>query len=442
MKHLLKQIHLWLSVPFGIIITLICFSGATMVYEKEITEWCQPELYKVAEVKDQALPLNELMEMVEETLPDSVEITGVTVSPDVERPYQVSLSKPRRASLFVDQYTGEVKGQYQRLPFFDTMFRLHRWLLGSAQTANGGMSAGKWLVGTSTLILVIILITGILMWLTNKRKPLKKSLSISVTKGWGRFWHDLHVAGGIYTTIFLLAIALTGLTWSFSWYRSGFYSMFGVEASAGGEHGGHGSHGREGQRDGQREHNAEAHSFDRESHGHGGAYHNHGYHNHNHDSNSEYHHDNDFTGGGNPYYGGGHRRSPYRHWQDLLENMQEENPGYRQITLKKGSVEVVPAGRNSLRATDKYSYDRRSGEITDTKPYSAEEKSTKVRSAVYMVHVGSWGGWITRLITFIAALIGATLPLTGYYLWIRRLRKKHLAAKQNIPAAPGCEPHH
>lgn len=425
MKKLLKTIHLWLSVPFGIIITLICFSGATMVYEKEITEWCQSDLYKVREVKNEALTLDQLMEIAEASLPDSVEITGVTISPDKERPYQVSLSKPRRASMFIDQYTGEVKGNYQRLPFFNTMFRLHRWLLGNAQTASGGMSVGKLLVGISTIVLIIILLTGILMWLTNKHKAIKKSLTISVTKGWGRFWHDLHVAGGIYATIFLLAIALTGLTWSFSWYRTGFYSLFGIEASAGGEYGAHG-------REAQREQSADRHSFhggSREHSHHGEGFHNHG-------SGSEYHHEHG-EGDFHHFGGGRHWHSPYRHWQGVLEQMQENNPGYRQITLKNGSVEVVPAGRNSLRAVDKYSYDRRSGEIIEIKLYSDEEKATKVRGAVYTVHVGSWGGWITRLITFLAALLGASLPLTGYYLWIRRLYKKHQASKLIASAALG-----
>ena len=32
--------------------------------------------------------------------------------------------------------------------------------------------------------------------------------------------------------------------------------------------------------------------------------------------------------------------------------------------------------------------------------------------------------YTSRLLTFIAALIGATLPLTGYYLWIKRIWRK------------------
>ena len=178
MKKALRKIHLWLSVPTGIIITLVCFSGAMLVFEKEITEAIKPELYFVKEAKGEPIPMQELMEKVEETLPDSVSISGVTVFADSTRTYQVSLTKPRRASIYVNQYTGEVTGRSERLPFFNTMFRLHRWLMG----ASSGV--GKLLTGICTLVLVFILITGILMWLTNRKKPLKASLAIHVTKGW------------------------------------------------------------------------------------------------------------------------------------------------------------------------------------------------------------------------------------------------------------------
>ena len=394
MKKALRKIHLWLPVPTGIIITLVCFSGAMLVFEKEITEALKPELYFVKEAKGAPIPMQELMERVEETLPDSVSISGVTVFADSTRTYQVSLSKPRRASIYVNQYTGEVTGRSERLPFFNTMFHLHRWLLGSSS------GVGKLITGICTLVLVFILITGILMWLTNRNKPLKASLAIHVTKGWGRFWHDLHVAGGIYATIFLLAMALTGLTWSFSWYRTGFYACFGVESSVkGGAHGGGAS--KEGQRGGDTIRRGER----QQGEGRHGGGEGHGYHD-----------GGDF---------GFHRRSPYRHWDDVLNEVALKNPGYQQITLKAEAAEVVPEGRLSMRATDKYAYDRRRGEITDIKLYSSEGKDTKVRSGVYMVHTGSWGGIITRILNFLAALIGATLPLTGYWLWIRRLTRKH-----------------
>lgn len=58
---------------------------------------------------------------------------------------------------------------------------------------------------------LLTLISGLVIWWPRNRKVLKNHLVIKVRKGWRRFWHDLHVAGGIYTQLLLLALALTGL---------------------------------------------------------------------------------------------------------------------------------------------------------------------------------------------------------------------------------------
>lgn len=429
-SKLLRKLHLWLSIPFGVFITLICFSGAMMVYEKEITECFRHDLYYVDAPGAQPLPIDSLMRRVQASLPDTVTATGITTSPDPERTWQVSLSAPRRASVFVDPYTAEVKGRNERLPFFDTMFHLHRWLLGPSQNENGRMPAGKWIVGTSTLMLVLILLTGIGMWLTNRHKPLRKSLRIAVTKGWPRFWHDLHVAGGIYVTIFLLAIALTGLTWSFSWYRTGFYALCGAEASADGGHGGSHGAGRHGNRAGSDAHKGqpeERHERRNHSHGHADAQEGHrngrGQEAHRHEAEQPQ------AQATTEQCDSTCEAAPYAHWQTIYEQLVRTNPGYRQITLSDGTAGVVPEGRRSLRAADTYDFDPLTGQVTATHPYADTDKATRVRSAIYMVHTGSWLGWLSRLVNFLAALIGAALPLTGYYLWIRRRRNRQKNGK-------------
>jgi uncharacterized iron-regulated membrane protein len=419
MRKFIKNLHLWLSVPFGVFITLICFSGAMLVFETEITEKLRSDVFFVEPTAEGAIDAADLMEAVSETLPDSVSITGVTISGDPKRAYQVNLSEARQ-SVYVNQYTGEVTGRSERLPFFATMFKLHRWLLGSATDAEGNPSVGKLLVGCSTLALVVILISGVVLCCMGGRSFLK-CFTISFTKGWKRFCYDLHVAGGLYATIFLLALALTGLTWSFSWYRSGFYSAFGVEASAGG-HGGHGEKGGrgggrpdgKGGRGGEGWHGRGGDAKQGNRGGDGEGWHGHG------EGGWHGHADGDFGGFG----GGGHWHSPYSRWQEIYEQLAASNEGFRQITVGNETASVVPAGRKSLRAADNYEYSRRTGEITSTKLYSEQDKSTKVRSGVYMTHVGSWGGMLTRILTFIAVLIGATLPLTGYYLWLKRLLRK------------------
>lgn len=400
MRKIFRNIHLWLSVPFGILITLICFSGAALVFEKEVMELCHRELYFVKKVEAAPLPMEQLMTKVAATLPDSVSVTGVNISSDPERAYQVTLSKPRRASMYVDQYTGEIMGKYERAPFFNFMFRMHRWLLDSMKQ-DGGIFWGKMIVGTSTLMFVFVLISGVVVWWPRTRKALKNSLKIVANKGWRRFWYDLHVAGGMYALVFLLAMALTGLTWSFQWYRTGFYKTFGVEVQPSMGHGNaaanatakgskreknpEGRSGRPGNR-GEKPEGRGEHSESRE----------------------------------------GRKRSPYTNWQQVYEQLAEANPDYKLISVSDGSASVALPRFGNQRGTDHYKFNPRNGEITETTLYKDLDNSGKIRGWIYSVHVGSWGGMLTRILTFIAALLGASLPLTGYYLWIRRLMKRKI----------------
>ncbi len=386
MMKFFRKIHLWLSVPFGIIITLVCFSGAMLIFEPEITRAVKNDVYYVTEVKDSALPMGELMETVKATLPDSVSITGVTVFSDNSRTYQVNLSKPRRASLFIDQYSGQITGKYERIGFFSTMFKLHRWLLDSANPHGDGVKIGKTLVGISTLIFVIALITGVIIWWPRARKGLLHSLSISFSNGWNGFWKGLHVAGGMYALIFVLAMALTGLTWSFDWYRSAFYAVCGVEhtprnfsqattktdADKGGRHEGRGGEGRRG--------------GDNQG-GHG--------------------------------RGEGRRHSEFGRWQQVYDEIKAQNPDAPQITIAPESATVTLSNSGNSRASDRYEFNRRSGEITPSTKYADTVEADKLRGWIYSIHTGSLGGMFTRILW----LLGASLPLTGYYIWIKHLMR-------------------
>ena len=162
-KKLFRKLHLWLSVPFGILIALICFSGAMLVFEDEVTQWAKPHLYRVSEPSGTRISTEEAAALVAATLPEGVGVRGVKAFPAADRTYQVSLTKPKRAAVFVNPYTGEIVGRYERLPFFQTMFRLHRWLLGS-RPADGGIYWGKLLVGVSTLLFVFVLLSGVVIW--------------------------------------------------------------------------------------------------------------------------------------------------------------------------------------------------------------------------------------------------------------------------------------
>lgn len=373
MKKLFKELHKWLSIPLGLLISVTCFSGAMLVFETEISEALRPRYYRVV-AEGEPLAIDELIARVEPTLGEGQEITGITIFEDAERSYKVNLSQPKHAATYVNQYSGEVLGSPERLGFFRTMFRLHRWFMDS-RPADGGIFWGKMIVGVSTLLMVVIIITGLIVWIPKHRKSLANRMTIKLRSGRHRLLYDLHVAGGFYAAALLLVMALTGLTWSFTWYRDGLYALFGIEQS--------------------------------EPKG-GGEAHN----------KSRVHEDVALAA------------STYLHWQQVYESVAAECDTATQITLAKGSASVKYAQWGNQRASDKYLFDNATGEMMGVNSYESSSKMSKMRGWLYTLHVGSWGGLFTRIMWFLAAMLGATLPLTGYYLWIRRKIVKHRACSE------------
>lgn len=407
MRNLFRKFHLWVSVPFGIVITLTCFTGALLVFEKEITALCVGDIRAVTPMGE-PLPVSVIADKVDAALPADVNVKGVVVSSSPDEAYKVNLSKPKKAAVYVNQYTGEVIGKDERLPFFRTVFRLHRWLMDS-NPGNGAVFWGKMIVGASTIAFVVILLTGLVIWWPRNRKMLKNRLQIAFKKGKNRFWYDLHVAGGFYAMLLLLVMALTGLTWSFEWYRNGAYALFGageakqtavVERKApkiaetpvcpgscrdctlpvcvkGVE-----NKNTAVEQSGMERWNVDAVTA----------------------------------------------ATKFDSWQKAYENVVTMVPHFETITVSAGTVSVKVSKYGNLRAADKYMFDKDCGAITSVELYKDSARKGKLSGWFYSLHTGSWGGLLVRVLYFLAALLGATLPITGYYLWIRRLYMKHKKA--------------
>ena len=381
-RKLFKKLHLWLSLPFGLIIMTTCLTGALLVFEKEITELVRHDSYTIPVRKTQILSLQSLLERVARETPDSVQITSVTIPSDFRRAYTVGLSKPRRAGVLVDPYTGKIVGQSGRLPFFTTVRELHRWLLDSMKPDSEGIFWGRVIVGTSTLLFVFILLTGLFLWWPKKLKGVGKRLKISLRQGRQRLFTDLHTVGGVYVFVLLLAMAMTGLTWSFEWYRTGFYKVFGAEIAEGGK-GDKGSKKDKG-KDAPREEGAEQAKLP----------------------------------------------ASYIYWEEVVEYVIEVSEAdYTEITVKDGEVEVPLAGLGNSRAADSFRFDKKTGQMTEYKAYSEVKRDKKLRGWIYSIHTGAWGGLFTRICYVLAALFGASLPLTGYYIFYQRKWGKKRKAK-------------
>lgn len=408
MRKLFSKIHLWLSIPFGIIIAIVCISGAILVFETEILELCYPSRYYVKEVKETPLSPAELMASARQQLPDSIKVNGLRITSNPKRTYQVVLPG-KKAAAFIDPYTGQITGIDQGQGFFMQMMRLHRWLLDTYKR-DGSFSWGKSLVGWSTLILVIILISGIVIWWPRSKKGLKNRLKIQTKKGGFRFWYDLHVSGGFYATLLLLVLCLTGLTWSFGWYRTAFYNVFGVSTSQTQMHAPAPTapHKASGERDSERKSQRGGVSGERSQRE---------------DNSGERRSD-----GQN--HGNAERKerpqkiADYAQWTKVLTTLENHYDKFNSITIQDGSATVSTARYGNTRGSDRYSFNPATGEITETQLYTDLPKSAKIRGWIYSVHVGSWGGITTRILSCLVSLLGGVFAITGYYFWIKKKLKK------------------
>lgn len=370
MRRFIKKVHLWLAIPTGFIIFIICITGAILSFENEILEAYYPERYFIENTQGEKMPLGELIPIVNQQL-DSNTVASIKITSDPQRTYTASLTKGFRVSAFVDPYTGEVKGIYEfREGFFFKMMTLHRWLM------DGSRTWGKYTVGVTTILFVFILLSGIVWWIPNQKKKLKSRLTVKTTKGIKRFLYDAHLTLGIYACLFLLLCCLTGLMWSFGWYRTTVTKLFKVESSSkGGEEGG-GNHG-------------ENEPKEKKS-----------------------------------------KTVDYNVWQQALDNIQSLRPDNNYVTISKASITLLPEDAPHKRATDKYKFDSQTGQIGKASLYSEQKGSSKVMTWAYALHVGDYGGIFTRILTCLACIIGASLPLTGYYLfYMKHLKKKKKKTK-------------
>lgn len=353
MKKILLKIHLWLAFPIGLIITVLCLSGAILVFRAEIEEMVYSNLYFIPENGEDGsvLPLHELMQQANEQLDDDT-ATSITIPSDQRRTYIVSVASDFHRFYYINPYSGKLIQPGDSPSFFSVMFQLHRWLLLNPEK-------GKPITGWTTLLFVFILLTGAIAVLPKTRKAWMHIYTIHTTKGWKHFWYDMHISVGTYALLILLILALTGLTWSFRWYNRGIYSLLGAEMPA----------------------------MNRRP-----------------QANSKAIPPTNFT-----------------HWQSIFEMIRDENTNYKTISLRGESAVVAQKQTwGNARATDQYTFDSKTGEVTSYKPYGEQDKAIKVRGWLYTLHVGAWGGLFSKILTCVVSLAGASLPLTGYYILVKK----------------------
>lgn len=197
------HLHLWIGWIAAIPIALACLSGAILSFAPEIARWENPELYnltptgtplstaQVLEAYGQAQPRYQVNYLgIPETPRQVFQAYCIQIRPDGNRPMKV----------YFNPYTRELIPQDNKFSFSPFITAVHRNLVAGP--------AGRLVVATSSLLLAITSVIGIILWWPMRGRTLVRVWS----RGGALDWHN---ALGLVVLLPLFVMAVTGI--SFTW---------------------------------------------------------------------------------------------------------------------------------------------------------------------------------------------------------------------------------
>ncbi len=200
--------HLYLGVIAGAILVVVGLTGSILVFQDEIDEALNPELFRVLETS-KPIPLPDIIPMVKEKHPQLS--FDYAMQDPMGRPNQAYrfFNFKSEEEFFVNPYTGELSGKrIHESSFVHIVTEIHRTLLVPV--------VGRYIVGLATLCLLILTITGMRLWLPAKWKQLRAALTVKFNTSFKRQNYDWHNVLGFYSAPVVTLLSLTGFCITFS----------------------------------------------------------------------------------------------------------------------------------------------------------------------------------------------------------------------------------
>jgi sulfite reductase (NADPH) flavoprotein alpha-component len=311
-------------------------------------------------------------------VPDAGKVTAIMLSSDPSAAVHVRFARDeqgaRPSSLYVDPYDGHVLGVPRGEDFFATVRRLHRWLL----IPGDAKGWGRQITGVAALGLIVMLISGLaLRWprrASSVKMWLKPNLGLS-----GRGLHrSLHAVIGTWVLPVYLVMTLTGLWYSFDWYKDGVVWLL------------------------SRPHVAAAKMQPKQSRP---------------------------PGRSEPAPPVGFDRA----WSAL---QHEESGGFAraQLTLQAGPGTVMrirswPKDSTLESMRDEFRIDAVTGQIVSAERYADKTLGEKAIASVLDIHRGAVLGWPGKLAFMVAAALMPLFAITGVLLYLSRRKLRRPAAQ-------------
>jgi sulfite reductase (NADPH) flavoprotein alpha-component len=152
---------------------------------------------------------------------DFGKVSAVTMASDPSAAVRIRFARSegglRPSSVYVDPYDAHVLGAPRGEDFFATVRRLHRWLLIPGDAKGYGRQA----TGVVAIGLIVLLVSGIVLRWPHRVRSVKMWLKPNLGLHGRGFQRSLHSVVGTWVLPIYLVMTVTGLTYSFDWYKDG-----------------------------------------------------------------------------------------------------------------------------------------------------------------------------------------------------------------------------
>ena len=215
MRNAIFQLHWLLGITAGLVLALVGATGAMLSFEDAILERLNPGVLRV-EPRGERLAPAQLVERVAAQRPGDI-VASLTMPADPRGVARVAFAPKedgggRGERRTLDPYTGALLPSPRGEGFFRTTMQLHRWLAAD--------DAGKQVVAASTVALVFFCLSGLYLRWPRGRSTLRTWRALDWKQRGRAFLWRQHAVVGTWVLLAYLVMALTGLWWSYGWYRA------------------------------------------------------------------------------------------------------------------------------------------------------------------------------------------------------------------------------
>src|SRR5882672_36448 len=219
-KAALLQVHSIIGLAISLVLALIGITGATMSFEDEIGAGLNAGIMRVEARSAPMLTPDALMARLQ-AAQDFGKVSAVTMASDPSAAVRIRFARneggSRPSSVYADPYDGRLLGTPRGEDFFATVRKLHRWLLLPGD-ANG---YGRQITGVVAIGLIVMLISGLVLRWPRRTGSVKMWLKPNLALRGRGFQRSLHSVAGTWVLVIYLVMTLTGLWYSFDWYKNG-----------------------------------------------------------------------------------------------------------------------------------------------------------------------------------------------------------------------------